>query len=81
MRNLGLFGMTIPEQFGGLELTMEEEVRVLFELCQTAPAFRSVIGTTVGIGLAGHPHRRHARAAGGLAAQAGHGRDHGLVRG
>lgn len=53
MRELGLFGMTIPEKFGGLELTMEEEVRVLFELCQTAPAFRSVIGTTVGIGSQG----------------------------
>ena len=24
MRDLGLFGMTIPERFGGLELTMEE---------------------------------------------------------
>lgn len=32
---------------------MEEEVRVLLELCQTAPAFRSVIGTTVGIGSQG----------------------------
>ena len=53
MRNLGLFGMTIPEKFGGLELTMEEECRVLFELCQTAPAFRSIIGTTVGIGSQG----------------------------
>ncbi|MBQ0132912.1 MAG: acyl-CoA dehydrogenase family protein [Comamonas sp.] len=53
MRDLGLFGMTIPEQFGGLELSMEEEVRVLFELCQTAPAFRSIIGTTVGIGSQG----------------------------
>lgn len=53
MRNLGLFGMTIPEKFGGLELTMEEECRVLLELCQTAPAFRSVIGTTVGIGSQG----------------------------
>lgn len=53
MRELGLFGMTIPEKFGGLELTMEEEVRVLFELCQTSPAFRSVIGTTVGIGSQG----------------------------
>ena len=53
MRELGLFGMTIPERFGGLELTMEEECRVLFELCQTAPAFRSVIGTTVGIGSQG----------------------------
>ncbi|SDM08744.1 acyl-CoA dehydrogenase [Oryzisolibacter propanilivorax] len=53
MRELGLFGMTIPERFGGLELTMEEECRVLLELCQTAPAFRSVIGTTVGIGSQG----------------------------
>ncbi|WP_043007084.1 acyl-CoA dehydrogenase family protein [Comamonas testosteroni] len=53
MRDLGLFGLTIPERFGGLELTMEEEVRVLLELCQTAPAFRSVIGTTVGIGSQG----------------------------
>lgn len=53
MRNLGLFGMTIPEKFGGLELTMEEECRVLLELCQTSPAFRSIIGTTVGIGSQG----------------------------
>ncbi|GAA3989391.1 acyl-CoA dehydrogenase family protein [Comamonas faecalis] len=53
MRDLGLFGLTIPEKFGGLELTMEEECRVLLELCQTAPAFRSVIGTTVGIGSQG----------------------------
>ena len=53
MRDLGLFGLTIPEEFGGLELTMEEEVHVLLELCQTSPAFRSVIGTTVGIGSQG----------------------------
>lgn len=53
MRDMGLFGLTIPEAYGGLELTMEEEVRVLFELCQTSPAFRSVIGTTVGIGSQG----------------------------
>jgi acyl-CoA dehydrogenase len=53
MRELGLFGLSIPESYGGLGLTMEEEVRVMFELCQTAPAFRSVIGTTVGIGSQG----------------------------
>ncbi|MET0507272.1 MAG: acyl-CoA dehydrogenase family protein [Burkholderiaceae bacterium] len=53
MRDLGLFGLTIPEEYGGLDLTMEEEVRVLFELCRTSPAFRSVIGTTVGIGSQG----------------------------
>ena len=53
MREMGLFGMTIPEPYGGLGLTMEEEVRVLFELCRASPAFRSVIGTTVGIGSQG----------------------------
>ena len=53
MKALGLFGLSIPEEFGGLGLTMEEEVLVLFELCKTAPAFRSVIGTTVGIGSQG----------------------------
>ena len=53
MKELGLFGMTIPEEFGGLALTMEEEVRVLFELTQTSPAFRSLLGTTVGIGSQG----------------------------
>jgi len=53
MKQLGLFGMTIPEEFGGLALTMEEEVRVLFELTQTSPAFRSLLGTTVGIGSQG----------------------------
>lgn len=53
MRNLGLFGLSIPEEFGGLGLTMEEEVLVAMELGQTSPAFRSVIGTNVGIGSQG----------------------------
>jgi len=53
MREMGLFGLTIPEEYGGLGLTMEEEVRVLFALCRTSPAFRSIIGTTVGIGSQG----------------------------
>ena len=53
MKSLGLFGLSIPEAYGGLDLTMEEEVRVMFELCKTSPAFRSVIGTTVGIGSQG----------------------------
>ncbi len=53
MRELGLFGISIPTEFGGLGLTMEEEVMVCFELGQTSPAFRSVIGTNVGIGSQG----------------------------
>lgn len=53
MRELGLFGLSIPAEFGGLGLTMEEEVTVAFELGYTSPAFRSVIGTNNGIGSQG----------------------------
>jgi acyl-CoA dehydrogenase len=53
MKAMGLFGLAIPESFGGLELTMEEEVLAMFELGRASPAFRSLIGTTVGIGSQG----------------------------
>jgi acyl-CoA dehydrogenase len=53
MRELGLFGLSIPTEYGGLGLTMEEEVLVAMELGHTSPAFRSVIGTNVGIGSQG----------------------------
>ncbi len=53
MREMGLFGLTIPEAYGGLGLTMEEEVLVAMELGRTSPAFRSLIGTNNGIGSAG----------------------------
>ncbi len=53
MKELGLFGLTVPEEFGGLGVTMEEEVMVMLALGQTSPAFRSLIGTTVGIGSQG----------------------------
>lgn len=53
MRAMGLFGLTIPEEFGGLGVTMEEEVLIAFELGRTSPAFRSQIGTNNGIGSLG----------------------------
>ena len=53
MRALGLFGLTAPEEFGGLGLTMEEEVMAVFELGRAAPAFRSLFATNVGIGMQG----------------------------
>ncbi|MGK5080969.1 acyl-CoA dehydrogenase family protein [Janthinobacterium sp. HLX7-2] len=53
MRELGLFGLSIPEEYGGLALSMEEEVRVAFEIARTSPAFRSLIGTNNGIGSQG----------------------------
>ncbi len=53
MKQLGLFGLTVPEAYGGLELTMEEEALVMIEMGKTSPAFRSLFGTTVGIGSQG----------------------------
>lgn len=53
LRELGLFGLTIPTEYGGLGLNTEEECRVVMELGWTSPAFRSVIGTNNGIGSQG----------------------------
>ena len=53
MRDLGLFGLSVPTEYGGLGLSMEDEALVLFELCQTSPVFRSAIGTNIGIGSQG----------------------------
>ncbi len=53
MKAIGLFGLTIPEEYGGLGLTMEEEALTMFEMGMTSPAFRSLFGTTVGIGSQG----------------------------
>jgi acyl-CoA dehydrogenase len=53
MRELGLFGLSIPESYGGLGLTMEEEALVIMEMGHTSPAFRSTFGTNVGIGSQG----------------------------
>jgi len=53
MKELGLFGLTVPEAYGGLGVTMEEEVMVMLAMGQTSPAFRSLFGTTVGIGSQG----------------------------
>jgi len=53
MKDLGLFGLSIPEEYGGLGLSMEEEVLCAFEIGQTSPAFRSIFGTNNGIGSQG----------------------------
>ena len=53
MRELGLFGLSIPEEYGGIGLTMAEECEIAYEMGQAALAFRSVFGTNVGIGSQG----------------------------
>ena len=53
MKDMGLFGLSIAEEFGGLGLDMVEECRVAIEMGRTTPAFRSTFGTNVGIGSQG----------------------------
>jgi acyl-CoA dehydrogenase len=53
MKTLGLFGLSIPEDFGGIGLSMAQECEVVYELGHTALAFRSVVGTNIGIGSQG----------------------------
>lgn len=50
MREMGLFGLSIPPAYGGLGLSAEEEMRVVFEIGRASPAFRSIFATNVGIG-------------------------------
>lgn len=50
MKELGLFGLAVPEAYGGLGLDMETECMVALALGETSPAFRSVAGTNIGIG-------------------------------
>lgn len=53
MKVMGLFGISIPEQYGGFGLSLSQECQVSYEFCQTALAFRSTFGTNVGIGSQG----------------------------
>ncbi len=53
MKAMGLFGLSVPEEFGGIGLSMSQECRVAYEIGQTSLAFRSVFGTNVGIGSQG----------------------------
>ena len=53
IRQMGLFGMSIPEEYGGLGLSVVEEVAAAFVLGKASPAFRSLIGTNNGIGSQG----------------------------
>jgi len=50
MRRRGYFGWSIPEAFGGAELTTEELALANIELSQCSVAYRARCGTNTGIG-------------------------------
>lgn len=52
-RRLGLYGLTIPVEYGGLGLRISEEIEVVMELTWTSAAFRSALGINFGVGSQG----------------------------
>jgi len=50
LREIGLFGISIPTRWGGLGLTMEQQVRVMFEVTRASAVYRARFSTTIGLG-------------------------------
>jgi acyl-CoA dehydrogenase len=48
-KEMGLYGYALPAEFGGLGLSVSQQVLVTMELGYTSPAFRSLFGTNNGI--------------------------------
>ena len=49
IKALGLFGISIPEKYGGLEFTMEEQVFLTFEFTRASSVYRSRFASTIGL--------------------------------
>jgi len=49
MRDMGLFGLTTPEVYGGLGLSLGEYIETMMEISWAAPAFRSAISINTGM--------------------------------
>lgn len=65
MRELGIFGLSIAPEYGGLGLNASQEARVHMVLSETSQGFRYAYGTNVGIGsraigLDGTPEQKSA---------------------
>jgi acyl-CoA dehydrogenase len=48
-KEMGLYGYALPAEYGGLGLSVDQQVRLTMELGYTCPAFRSLFGTNNGI--------------------------------
>jgi acyl-CoA dehydrogenase len=47
--DMGLFGYCLPEEYGGLGVSLCQDAQLAFEFGYTTPAFRSMFGTNNGI--------------------------------
>ncbi|EKE43200.1 Acyl-CoA dehydrogenase [Oceaniovalibus guishaninsula JLT2003] len=53
MKRMGLFGLSTPEEYGGIGVSATQEAELVETLCYASLTFRSLIGTNVGIGSQG----------------------------
>jgi acyl-CoA dehydrogenase len=49
LKDIGLFGISIPEEYGGLACSMCEQVLLTFEFTQASCVYRSRFSTTIGL--------------------------------
>lgn len=49
MRDMGLFGITIPEEFGGAGMNVSQYIETVKQLSYAAPAYRSTMSINVGM--------------------------------
>lgn len=49
LREMGLFGITIPEEYGGAGMNIAQYTRTIRELAYAMPCFRSIISITIGM--------------------------------
>jgi acyl-CoA dehydrogenase len=49
MRDMGLFGLTVPEEFGGAGLNISQYARTVHAISYAMPAFRSTISINIGM--------------------------------
>ena len=49
MKDMGLFGLTVPEEYGGAGLNTSQYARVVHAMAYAAPAFRSIFSINVGM--------------------------------
>lgn len=49
MREMGLFGITIPEEFGGAGMSISQYIETVKQISYAAPAYRSTMSINVGM--------------------------------
>ena len=49
IKDIGLFAISIPPEYGGLGFSQEEQVLLTFEFTQASAVYRSIFSTTIGL--------------------------------